>query len=188
MWFDRRLVKRKTTRGAVTQKAAVKAARKPAKKVARKAPAAKKKKKKKARSKWVALVAKQKHGLMLAAAHGPVLNVAHFVADEPIIGGWWAHPKGKAIFAALSELDDSDEIHGFKLFEGKITFAHRKVWPALVRLGREGVIAGDLLALIESSGERNVIVPFPEWVDAETAAAADALSLAEARAAVPFFE
>jgi len=172
----------------------VKATRKPAKKVARKAPPATKTKKKKPakkpkpRSKWVALVAKQKHGLMLAAAHGPVLNVAHFVADEPIIGGWWAHPKGKAIFAALSELDDSDEIHGFKLFEGKITFAHRKVWPALVRLGREGVIAGELLALIESSGERNVIVPFPEWVDAETAAAADALSLADARAAVPFFE
>jgi hypothetical protein len=154
-------------------------ARAPAKKQARP-------KQKASRSRWVALVAK--HGLMLAAAHGPVLNVAHFVADEPIIGGWWAHPRGKAIFAALAELDDSDEIHSFKLFEGKITFAHRKVWPALVRLAREGVIAEDLLALVEASGERNVIVPFPLWVDAETATAADGLSLAAARAALPFFE
>ncbi len=167
-------MKRKPTRGAAKTKKAAVAQKKPAKK--RKSP----------RSKWVALVAK--HGLLLASAHGPVLNVAHFVAGEPIIGGWWAHPKGKAIFAALQELDHSPEIHAFKLFEDKITFAHRKLWPALVRLGRDGVIDADRLGLVRQRGERSVIVPFPTWVDSDTAVAADALSLEAARAALPYFE
>ncbi|CAN5591074.1 hypothetical protein BH11MYX1_BH11MYX1_16740 [soil metagenome] len=50
------------------------------------------------------------------------------------------------------------------------------------------MIPAEVLSLVESSGDRNVIVPFPEWVDAETAAAADAISLADARATLPFFE
>src|SRR5271169_1098376 len=70
-----------------------------------------------ARRRWLALV--EKHGIMLASARGPVPSVAEAVAGEPIIGSWWAHPKGRAIFAALSELDDSDDVRCFKLIDGK---------------------------------------------------------------------
>lgn len=139
-------------------------------------------------SKWVKLVAK--HGVMLASARGAIPNVAEIVAGAPIIGGWWAHPKGKAIFAALSEIDDSDDIRCFKLVDGKITFAHRRAWPALVRLGRDGAIQLDRLAAVQQehmpTGEhRNFVTPFPDWVDDATAAAATKLTLAAARAALP---
>jgi hypothetical protein len=142
-------------------------------------------------SKWVRLVAKQ--GVMLASAHGPVRNVAHTVAGEPIIGGWWAHPKAKAIFAALSELDNSADIHCFRLFEGKVTFVHRRLWPALVRLGRAGVLVADQLAVVKqehlpSGDHRTMLVPFPEWVDSATADATATLDLEAAHAALPFFK
>jgi hypothetical protein len=137
-----------------------------------------------ATSKWVRLV--EKHGLMLASARGAVPNVAEVVAGAPIIGGWWAHPKGKAIFAALSEIDDSDDIRCFKLIDGKITFAHRRVWPALVRLAHEGAVATEKLAAVQQehmpTGEhRNFVTPFPDWVDDATARAADKLTLAAAK-------
>jgi len=153
-------------------------------KVPHKAKAKPKAKRKPAGSKWVRLV--EKHGVMLASARGVVPNVAEVVAGAPIIGGWWAHPKGRAIFAALSEIDDSDDIRCFKLIDGKITFAHRRVWPALVRLGREGAVATDKLAAVQQehmpTGEhRNFVTPFPDWVDDATAKAADKLTLAAAR-------
>ena len=144
-----------------------------------------------AASRWVKFVAK--HGIVLASAKGPVPNVAEAVAGEPIVGSWWAHKKGKAIFAALSEIDDSPDIRCFKLVDGKVTFAHRKTWPALVRLAKDGVIASEQLARIEQehmpSGEhRNIVTPFPEWVDDGTAAAADKLAADKARAQLAWID
>lgn len=152
-------------------------------------PRAKAKAKPTVASKWVKLV--EKHGIMLAAAHGPILNIAQAVAGEPIVGGWWAHPKGKAIFAALSEIDDSHDVRCFKLIDGKVTFVHRRMWPALVRLGNAGAVATDLLGSVQQehlpTGEhRNSIVPFPDWVDDATATAASKLDVDAARALVPF--
>jgi hypothetical protein len=134
---------------------------------------------------WVKFV--EKHGVVLASARGPVPSVAEAVAGEPIVGSWWAHAKGHAIFDALSAIDDSLDIRCFKLVDGKVTFVHRKAWPALVRLGRDGVIAAEQLAAVEqehtATGEhRNVTTPFPTWVDAETSTAADSLSTEQARA------
>ena len=85
-------------------------------------------------SSWVKFV--EQHGVVLASARGPVPIVAEAVAGEPIVGSWWSHPKGKAIFDALSAIDDSTDIRCFKLVDGKVTFVHRQAWPALVRLGR----------------------------------------------------
>ncbi|MFT3698238.1 MAG: hypothetical protein QM831_34165 [Kofleriaceae bacterium] len=148
-------------------------------------------KKKKAAPKWIDLV--EKHGVLLAAARGPVLNVADLVVGEPIVGGWWAHPKGKQIFEALSQIDDSDDIRSFRLIDGKVTFAHRRVWPALVRLGRDGIFDADRLGSVQQvhtpTGEhRTTVVPFPDWVDERTAIAADALSDAAAREMLPTSE
>jgi hypothetical protein len=175
----------------------VAAKRKPVKKKAKPAPKAKAKAKTKTKakpkqaaiSKWVKLV--EKHGIMLAAAHGPVLNIAQSVAGEPIVGGWWAHPKGKAIFAALSEIDDSVDVRCFKLIDGKVTFVHRRMWPALVRLGNAGAVATEMLGCVQQehmpTGEhRNTVVPFPEWVDDATAVAAGKLDVDAARALVPY--
>lgn len=158
---------------------------KPTKRTKRKRkPAAKRKRRRPAASRWVKLVAK--HGVVLASARGPVPSIAEAVAGEPIVGSWWAHPKGKAIFAALSELDDSDDVRCFKLVDGKVTLVHRRAWPALVRLARDGVLPAERVASLQQehlpTGEhRNFVTPFPEWVDDATARAADQLSVEQAR-------
>jgi hypothetical protein len=120
-----------------------------------------------------------------------VPSVAEAVAGEPIVGSWWAHPKGRAIFAALSELDDSDDVRCFKLVDGKVTLVHRNVWPALVCLAREGVLAPERVASLQQehmpTGEhRNFVTPFPDWVDDATAHASHKLSPDEARLMLQF--
>ncbi|HUR27511.1 MAG TPA: hypothetical protein VM509_04940 [Planctomycetota bacterium] len=166
------------------------AAKRAAKRVAARKPRARKPAASKG-SRWVKFV--EKHGVVLASARGPVPSVAEAVAGEPIVGSWWAHPKGKAIFAALSDIDDSPDVRCFKLVDGKVTFAHRKTWPALVRLGRDGLIATEQLSSLQQehmpTGEhRNFVTTFPEWVDDDTAAAADALSTDKARAQLAWIE
>src|SRR5438067_11959720 len=99
------------------------------------------------RSRWLAFV--KKHGVVLASARGPVPNIAEAVAGEPIIGSWWAHRKGKDIYRALAELDDCDDVRCFRLVDGQVTLAHRRVWPALVRLAQGGAIAPDRLASLQ---------------------------------------
>lgn len=137
-------------------------------------------------SRWVRFV--EQHGIVLASAKGPVPSVAEAVAGEPIRGSWWSHAKGKAIFAALNEIDDSPDIRCFKLVAGKVTFVHRRLWPALVRLADE--LGADRLAAIQQehspSGKHvNTVTKFPTWVDAATKRAAEKLSLEQARAQLP---
>ena len=138
-----------------------------------------------AANRWLSFV--EQHGVVLASARGPVPCVAEAVAGQPIIGSWWAHPKGKAIFAALSELDDADDVRCFRLVGNKVTFVHRRVWPALARLASGGVIAAGRVASIQQehmpTGEhRNLVTPFPDWVPDDVALAATALTLDDARA------
>lgn len=136
-------------------------------------------------ARWLDFV--EEHGVVLASARGPVPCIAEAVAGQPIVGSWWAHPKGKAIFAALSELDDSDDVRCFKLIDGKITFVHRRVWPALACLVANGAISVERAASIQQehmpTGEhRNLVTPFPDWVPDDVARAAAALTVAAARA------
>jgi len=179
------------TKRAATKRAAKQAAGKaPAKQAAGKAPAKRAAAKRVATrsapaNRWLSFV--EQHGVVLASARGPVPCVAEAVAGQPIIGSWWAHPKGKAIFAALSELDDSVDVRCFKLVDGKVTFVHRRVWPALARLASGGVLAVGRVASIQQehmpTGEhRNLVTPFPDWVPDDVALAATALSLDDARA------
>jgi hypothetical protein len=138
-----------------------------------------------AAGRWLDFV--EQHGVVLASARGPVPSVAEAVAGQPIVGSWWAHPRGKAIFAALSQLDDSDDVRCFKLIDGKVTFVHRRMWPALSRLATAGVLAAPRVASIQQehmpTGEhRNLVTPFPDWVPDDVARAATALTVDEARA------
>lgn len=167
--------------------------RKAAPKPKRKAAAAKPKRKTAAKPKpaaqrkptWVAFV--EKHGVVLASAKGPVPSVAEAVAGEPILGSWWSHAKAQVIFDALSEIDDDVDVRCFKLVDGKVTFVHRRLWPALVRLARDGRLPAERVASVQQehmpTGEhRNLVTPFPDWVPDEIAAAAEQLSADQARA------
>jgi hypothetical protein len=127
----------------------------------------------------------ERHGVVLAAAKGPVPNVAEAIAGEPIRGSWWAHEKGAQIFQALSAIDESKDVLCFRLVDGKITFVHRRLWGAIVRLA--DVIGPERLAVIRqehtASGQhRNVVTPFPAWVPPQLRKRAAKLSEIDARA------
>ena len=109
----------------------------------------------------------REHGMLLASAKGPIPNVAELVVGEPIRGSWWAHPRSHEIFAVLNELADSPEVARLRLIRGKITFVHRRMWPALVRLSYR--FPDHALAVVNeehtaSGAHRKVEVPFPAWV------------------------
>ena len=81
-----------------------------------------------------ALTFVRKHGIVLESAHGPVPNLAEAVAGAPIRGSWWGHRKGHEIFRLTRAVRASPEVLVCRLVDGKITYVHRRMWPALVRL------------------------------------------------------
>src|SRR5260370_40895545 len=107
-----------------------------------------------------------RHGVVLASGKGPVPNLAEAVAGEPIRGSWWSHPKGSEIFLALGAVGDSPDVLCFRLVEGKITFVHKRLWPALVRLAAE--LGRDRLTAIkqehtETGAHPHVRPGCPKW-------------------------
>lgn len=178
-------------KAAKQPKKAVKVA--PKKTAAKKKPAPKKKAAPKKASKkpaakptsWTTFV--EKHGVVLASAKGPVPSVAEAIAGEPIVGSWWSHPKAQMIFDALSAIDDDVDIRCFKLVDHKITFVHKRLWPALARLAQAGVLEADRVASIQQehmpTGEhRNITTPYPDWVPDDVASRAESLTVDDARA------
>jgi hypothetical protein len=129
----------------------------------------------------------RERGVVLASAKGPVPCMTAIIVGEAIKGSWWAHPKGREIFAILRSLEESPEILVCRLVAGKVTFVHRRLWPALTRAA--GYFPAEHLARIrqehtEAGHHINRTVPFPDWADAESVAQAQALSEPEALAAL----
>jgi len=125
------------------------------------------------------------HGIVLASAKGPVANLADVIAGEPIKGSWWAHAEGKQIFAVLQAVADSDQVLVCRLLNGKITFIHRRLWPALVRVADRFPVQH--LAQVKeqhTASGRHLTQekPFPEWVPAAIAKQATKLTEADALA------
>jgi hypothetical protein len=169
-----------TKKKQAKSKAKAKAKPKPKPKPKKKSAAPKKAK----ASNWAKFV--EQHGVVLASAKGPVPSVAEAIVGEPIVGSWWSHPKGQQIFDELSTIDDDDEIRCFKLVDHKITFVHRRLWPALAKLAQAGVLDADRVTAIQQehmpTGEhRNITMPFPDWVPDDAMANAGALTVDEAK-------
>jgi hypothetical protein len=74
----------------------------------------------------------KRHGVVLQAARGPVPSLAEAIAGSPIRGSWWGHPKGHEIFRVAEAICESKEVLVCKLVDGKVTYIHRRLWPALV--------------------------------------------------------
>jgi hypothetical protein len=109
----------------------------------------------------------RRHGVVLEAGRGPVANLADVIAGGPIRGSWWGHAKGKLIFRLTRDVRDAEEILVCRLVEGKITFVHRRLWPALVRVA--DLFDRDRLAAVHevhtaSGAHRLVVTPYPKWV------------------------
>ena len=130
----------------------------------------------------------REQGVVLQSAHGPIPNLAEYVAGEPIRGSWWGHPAGHAIFQVFNQVRDSPDVVALRLFNGKITLVHRRLGPALVRVADRYPVAR--LAAIEeqhtaSGAHLTIEIPFPEWVPAEAVTRAAKLSLEDALAQLP---
>src|SRR5207249_10717922 len=134
-----------------------------------------------------ALAFVERHGIVLQAARGPVPNLAEAVAGGPIRGSWWGHARGHEIFWLTRAVRDSGDVLVCRLVGGKITYVHRRLWPAVVRLART-FVRKDLAALREAHRPRGRhqlrVVPFPRWVPSKVQRQARHLSETEAQAAL----
>jgi hypothetical protein len=121
----------------------------------------------------------RQHGVVLEAARGRVPSLAEAIAGEPVRGSWWSHPKSQEIFAVTRAIRDSDDVLVCRLIKGKVTFVHRRLWPALVRAANH--LPSDRLSQLRevhtSSGHHvTKEVPFPRWVPSSVRTAARSLS------------
>jgi len=128
------------------------------------------------------------HGVVLESAHGSVPSLAAAVAGEPIRGSYWAHPKANDIFLCSRAIRKSVDVLVCRLFDGKVTYVHRRLWPALVRLA--GQFDADRLAAIREvhtpSGKHEVqITAYPDWVDEDVRHAAEELTEEDATSLLP---
>jgi hypothetical protein len=124
-----------------------------------------------------------KHGIVLQAAHGPVPSLAEAVAGKPIRGSWWGHPQGRAIFHAAQVACESPDILVCKLIGGKITYVHRRLWPALVKLASRFTkrqLANTRNEHTATGAHRAREQPFPKWVPSDVMAAAQRMSVPQA--------
>jgi hypothetical protein len=129
------------------------------------------------------LASLKREGVMLESSHGPVPNLVEFIAGESVKGHWWSHPQSHRIFAFTRSVRASPDVLTCRVINGKVTFVHRRVWPALVRLA--SLFPHDRLAAIQEvhtqTGAHRVITrPFPAWVPNDVKAAGRALSAEQA--------
>jgi hypothetical protein len=135
-----------------------------------------------------ALAFVERHGVVLQSARGPVPSLADAIAGEAIRGGWWSHPAGKRIFDVLQIVDGSPDVLVCKLVDAKVTYVHRRQWPALVRL--EARFGRSRLARVREEhtskgSHRTRRLAFPKWVPPEVLRAAASLTTEQAESSLP---
>jgi hypothetical protein len=125
----------------------------------------------------------RRHGVVLQAARGPVPSLAETIAGGPIKGSWWGHPKGHEILRVADAVCGSPDVLVCKLVDGKVTYVHRRLWPALVKLSSR--FRKDQLAKVwnehtPSGAHRAMRTAFPKWVSPEVLREAERLPVAVA--------
>lgn len=127
----------------------------------------------------------ERHGVVLQAARGELPNLAEAVAGGPIRGSWWGHPKGRDIYHATEAICASRDVLVCKLVGGKVTYVHRRLWPALVRLAgrfRRAQLARVWNEHTSRGSHRSRTQSYPAWVPAEVIREAKGVSEQEAEA------
>jgi hypothetical protein len=135
-----------------------------------------------------AMIFVKTHGVVLESARGPLPSLAEAVAGEPIRGSYWAHPKANEIFLCSRAIRKSPDVLVCRLVGGKITYIHRRLWPALARLAHR--FDADRLAAIQEvhtpAGTHAVHTrDFQDWVAEDVKRAAEKLTDEEAASLLP---
>jgi hypothetical protein len=131
----------------------------------------------------------KKCGIAVESTRARVPSLAQVVAGEPLRGSWWAHPKGNEIFRLSRAIRSSPDVLVCRLIDGKITYIHRRLWPALVRLA--GRFSKHRLGAVKethtSAGKHKLLVtPFPKWVPRKVLRVAQKLTEKEAASQLAF--
>ena len=118
-----------------------------------------------------------------AARHPAIPSLAQAIAGASVRGNWWSHPHRRAIFAITRSVRDASDVLTCRIADGRITFVHARLWPALVRVA--GRFPRKRLARIRemhTAEGKHVLeeTPFPAWVPRKAATAAAKMSEAEA--------
>jgi len=112
------------------------------------------------------------HGVVLESASGPVPSLAEAIVGGPTQGSWWGHARSHEIFALTRAVRDCPDVLVCRLVGGKITYVHRRLWPALVRAA-ERFPRKSLAKVHEqhtASGKHvSDEVAYPAWVSRELA-------------------
>ena len=129
-----------------------------------------------------------RHGIVCEAARrGGIASLVDAIAGEAVRGNWWAHPKARVIFALTRAVRDAPAVLVCRLVDGKITFIHERLWPALVRAADEFPARRlSRTREVHSAGGKHIVeeTPFPAWVPVKVIAQARRLSEADARQAM----
>src|SRR5712691_4389769 len=131
-----------------------------------------------------ALAFVRRHGVVLEGARGLVPNLAETVAGHHIRGSWWGHANGHQIFWLTRTVRNSRDVLVCRLVGGKITYVHRRLWPALVRLARafHPDNLGKIHEIHTSRGRHELrVIPYPRWVPPDVKRQARQLSETDAR-------
>ena len=128
------------------------------------------------------------NGVVLESARGPAPNLAEWIAGEPIRGSWWGHGKASQIFRYSRALRESRAVLVCRLVEGKVTYVHRRLWPALVRLHKQ--LGGKRLTAIREvhtlqGKHKTTTRPFLDWIPKEVNAEGANLTFEEAAELLP---
>jgi hypothetical protein len=111
------------------------------------------------------------------------------VIGEPIRGSWWGHPLGNEIYHLYNDLADQPPVLIVKLVSAKVTFVHRRLWPAVVAVGEaragwqvDGLTpaATNLLKMVDESGQL-AWDDIPPFLPPNNSSATEAVRALEAR-------
>lgn len=102
----------------------------------------------------------ERRGVLLVS-DAALPSIGRRVARSPLRGSWWAHPQAQEIFDLANQLEDHPDVLAVRLLQRKFTFVHRRLWAALLAVGRSreawkldglSALALDLFSRVEKSG------------------------------------
>lgn len=76
----------------------------------------------------------ERHGWMLLAGVEAWTLTTH-ISGDAIHGSWWGHDAGPRIYEISIRLGEHRDVESFRLVDKKVTFVHRRLWPAVVAVG-----------------------------------------------------
>ena len=127
------------------------------------------------------------HGVVLEAAKGIEPSLAARITGGSIRGSWWGHPMGHEILALTRIVRDSRAVLTCTLARGRITYIHRRLWPAFIPVAEE--FPGHALDKVQevhlpSGRHQRQDIPFPDWVPEPVLNSGRALSDGDATAEI----